>query len=147
MHVYTHCLHTHTHIMFTWTYTYHTHACLHTHTHIMFTWTFTYTHTHILMYTYIYTSIHTYIQMVACLGQQSVGGARIQNGFVSRTLPHFPVGSLEPNAKGFVVRACVNVRGLIVDVLADCCPIMLLSYFVSSWCIRYTALVFFYHIL
>eukprot|EP01038_Epipyxis_sp_PR26KG_P008141 gene8141-11020_t len=41
-------------------------------------------------------------QMIACLGQQSVGGARIQNGFVNRTLPHFPVGSLTPAAKGFV---------------------------------------------
>ena len=41
-------------------------------------------------------------QMVSALGQQNVGGARIQNGFVNRTLPHFPVGSLEPDAKGFV---------------------------------------------
>ena len=41
-------------------------------------------------------------QMIACLGQQSVGGTRIQDGFVNRTLPHFPVGSLFPSAKGFV---------------------------------------------
>lgn len=41
-------------------------------------------------------------QMMACLGQQSVGGARIQNGFVNRTLPHFNIGALEPAAKGFV---------------------------------------------
>jgi DNA-directed RNA polymerase III subunit RPC1 len=41
-------------------------------------------------------------QMIACLGQQSVGGSRIQNGFVKRTLPHFPVASLSPEAKGFV---------------------------------------------
>jgi DNA-directed RNA polymerase III subunit RPC1 len=41
-------------------------------------------------------------QMIACLGQQSVGGSRIQNGFVKRTLPHFPVGALSPEAKGFV---------------------------------------------
>ena len=41
-------------------------------------------------------------QMIACLGQQSVGGSRIQNGFVNRTLPHFPVSSLSPAAKGFV---------------------------------------------
>lgn len=41
-------------------------------------------------------------QMMACLGQQSVGGARIQDGFVSRTLPHFNTGALEPAAKGFV---------------------------------------------
>ena len=38
--------------------------------------------------------------MIACLGQQSVGGQRIQNGFVNRTLPHFPVGALFPAAKG-----------------------------------------------
>jgi DNA-directed RNA polymerase III subunit RPC1 len=44
-------------------------------------------------------------QMIACLGQQSVGGQRIQNGFVNRTLPHFPVGSLTPSAKGFVANS------------------------------------------
>ena len=44
-------------------------------------------------------------QMMACLGQQSVGGARIQNGFVNRTLPHFPLSSLTPAAKGFVVNS------------------------------------------
>lgn len=41
-------------------------------------------------------------QMMACLGQQTVGGARIQDGFVNRTLPHFPVGALSPEGKGFV---------------------------------------------
>lgn len=44
-------------------------------------------------------------QMIACLGQQSVGGSRIQNGFVNRTLPHFPVNSLTPEAKGFVANS------------------------------------------
>ena len=44
-------------------------------------------------------------QMMACLGQQSVGGARIQNGFVNRTLPHFPLSSLTPAAKGFVANS------------------------------------------
>lgn len=44
-------------------------------------------------------------QMIACLGQQSVGGARIQDGFVNRTLPHFPVGALFPAAKGFVANS------------------------------------------
>ena len=44
-------------------------------------------------------------QMVACLGQQSVGGMRVQDGFVNRTLPHFPVGSLSPAAKGFVANS------------------------------------------
>ena len=44
-------------------------------------------------------------QMVACLGQQSVGSQRIQDGFVNRTLPHFPVGALFPAAKGFVANS------------------------------------------
>jgi DNA-directed RNA polymerase III subunit RPC1 len=44
-------------------------------------------------------------QMMACLGQQSVGGQRIQDGFVNRTLPHFPVGALSPDAKGFVANS------------------------------------------
>lgn len=44
-------------------------------------------------------------QMIACLGQQSVGGSRIQDGFLGRTLPHFPVGSLTPAAKGFVANS------------------------------------------
>ena len=66
-------------------------------------------------------------QMIACLGQQSEGGRRIQNGFVNRALPHFPVGALFPAAKGVrtmfecmyvciyvcvsihVTNACINV--------------------------------------
>ncbi len=41
-------------------------------------------------------------QMMAILGQQSVGGKRIENGFVNRTLPHFKPESLFPAARGFV---------------------------------------------
>eukprot|EP00931_Biecheleriopsis_adriatica_P023570 TRINITY_DN14859_c1_g1_i1.p1 TRINITY_DN14859_c1_g1~~TRINITY_DN14859_c1_g1_i1.p1 ORF type:complete len:1545 (+),score=399.75 TRINITY_DN14859_c1_g1_i1:144-4778(+) len=41
-------------------------------------------------------------QMMACLGQQNVGGQRIKDGFVHRTLPHFTKGSKEPKARGFV---------------------------------------------
>eukprot|EP00537_Pseudo-nitzschia_pungens_P000576 CAMPEP_0172366942 /NCGR_PEP_ID=MMETSP1060-20121228/17645_1 /TAXON_ID=37318 /ORGANISM="Pseudo-nitzschia pungens, Strain cf. cingulata" /LENGTH=1400 /DNA_ID=CAMNT_0013090977 /DNA_START=167 /DNA_END=4369 /DNA_ORIENTATION=+ len=44
-------------------------------------------------------------QMISCVGQQAVGGMRIQNGFVGRTLPHFEVGSLTPSAKGFVANS------------------------------------------
>ena len=44
-------------------------------------------------------------QMVACVGQQAVGGVRIQNGFVDRTLPHFEHNSLSPAAKGFVANS------------------------------------------
>lgn len=41
-------------------------------------------------------------QMVACVGQQIIGGKRIENGFGDRTLPHFPRHSKTPAAKGFV---------------------------------------------
>eukprot|EP00771_Trimastix_marina_P001892 gnl/Trimastix_PCT/3001.p1 GENE.gnl/Trimastix_PCT/3001~~gnl/Trimastix_PCT/3001.p1 ORF type:complete len:1478 (+),score=447.35 gnl/Trimastix_PCT/3001:86-4519(+) len=41
-------------------------------------------------------------QMVACVGQQTVNGKRVPNGFVSRSLPHFPMHSRAPAAKGFV---------------------------------------------
>eukprot|EP00536_Pseudo-nitzschia_multiseries_P010257 jgi/Psemu1/319821/estExt_fgenesh1_pm.C_3060011 len=44
-------------------------------------------------------------QMISCVGQQAVGGMRIQNGFVGRTLPHFEVDSLTPSAKGFVANS------------------------------------------
>lgn len=44
-------------------------------------------------------------QMMACVGQQAVGGMRIQDGFVNRTLPHFEYHSLTPDAKGFVANS------------------------------------------
>lgn len=44
-------------------------------------------------------------QMMACVGQQAVGGMRIQDGFVNRTLPHFQYHSLTPAAKGFVANS------------------------------------------
>lgn len=44
-------------------------------------------------------------QMIACVGQQAVGGKRIENGFVNRTLPHFEYNSLTPSAKGFVANS------------------------------------------
>jgi DNA-directed RNA polymerase III subunit RPC1 len=44
-------------------------------------------------------------QMIAIVGQQAVGGRRIENGFVDRTLPHFEHNSLTPSAKGFVANA------------------------------------------
>jgi len=36
------------------------------------------------------------------VGQQAVSGNRIPNGFVNRSLPHFSLGSRDPDAKGFV---------------------------------------------
>jgi DNA-directed RNA polymerase III subunit RPC1 len=44
-------------------------------------------------------------QMIACVGQQAVGGKSIENGFVNRTLPHFEYHSLTPSAKGFVANS------------------------------------------
>ena len=41
-------------------------------------------------------------QMVACVGQQSVGGRRCPDGFRGRALPHFSRGDASPAAKGFV---------------------------------------------
>ncbi|TXG73952.1 hypothetical protein EZV62_002531 [Acer yangbiense] len=44
-------------------------------------------------------------QMVACVGQQSVGGRRAPNGFIDRSLPHFQRKSKAPAAKGFVANS------------------------------------------
>ncbi len=41
-------------------------------------------------------------QMIACVGQQTVSGNRIPNGFSERSLPHFEKQSKYPAAKGFV---------------------------------------------
>ena len=41
-------------------------------------------------------------QMMACLGQQSVGGKRIIDDFIDRSIPHFKHGSKDPVAKGFI---------------------------------------------
>ena len=41
-------------------------------------------------------------QMVAAVGQQSIGNKRVCDGFQDRTLPHFPKSSPHPSAKGFV---------------------------------------------
>ncbi|GAD97439.1 DNA-directed RNA polymerase III subunit RPO31 [Paecilomyces variotii No. 5] len=41
-------------------------------------------------------------QMVALVGQQIIGGQRVQDGFQDRTLPHFPKNARQPLSKGFV---------------------------------------------
>ena len=41
-------------------------------------------------------------QMIACLGQQNVGGARIAYGFEHRTLPHYNRFDDGPESRGFV---------------------------------------------
>ena len=44
-------------------------------------------------------------QMVACVGQQAVGGQRPPDGFDGRSLPHFQRGEKTPAAKGFVANS------------------------------------------
>ncbi|KAL8273819.1 hypothetical protein Esti_002293 [Eimeria stiedai] len=44
-------------------------------------------------------------QMIACVGQQNVSGQRITNGFVSRTLPHFPMDCKDARSRGFVANS------------------------------------------
>jgi DNA-directed RNA polymerase III subunit RPC1 len=41
-------------------------------------------------------------QMTAGVGQQMIGGARVENGFQDRTLPHFKKGARDSASKGFV---------------------------------------------
>ncbi|RVX22922.1 DNA-directed RNA polymerase III subunit 1 [Vitis vinifera] len=41
-------------------------------------------------------------QMIACVGQQSVGGRRAPDGFIDRTLPHFPRKSKTPDLVSLV---------------------------------------------
>lgn len=44
-------------------------------------------------------------QMIASVGQQTIGGKRIPQGFFERTLPHFTRGAAEPAARGFVANS------------------------------------------
>jgi DNA-directed RNA polymerase III subunit RPC1 len=44
-------------------------------------------------------------QMIAALGQQVISGSRVPDGFTDRSLPHFPISSKEPDAKGFVANS------------------------------------------
>merc|ERR1712190_143318 len=44
-------------------------------------------------------------QMMACVGQQNVGGQRIKDGFVNRTLPHFTKGDRGPKSRGFIANS------------------------------------------
>jgi hypothetical protein len=44
-------------------------------------------------------------QMIALVGQQNVGGQRIQNGFVERTLPHFDHKCQSAKSRGFVAHS------------------------------------------
>lgn len=44
-------------------------------------------------------------QMIACVGQQTVSGKRIPDGFWSRTLPYFEINDRNADAKGFVANS------------------------------------------
>jgi len=44
-------------------------------------------------------------QMVSCVGQQTLNGKRIGNGFVHRSLPHFPKFCRDPSSRGFVANS------------------------------------------
>jgi DNA-directed RNA polymerase II subunit RPB1 len=44
-------------------------------------------------------------QIIACVGQQNVEGARCPYGFKDRTLPHFSKDDLSPESRGFVTNS------------------------------------------
>ncbi|KAJ6222710.1 hypothetical protein RDWZM_001255 [Blomia tropicalis] len=44
-------------------------------------------------------------QMAVCVGQQSIRGQRVGEGFSNRVLPHFQPGEKGPKAKGFVANS------------------------------------------
>ena len=47
-------------------------------------------------------------QMVAVVGQQIIGGKRVEDGFQDRSLPHFPKNARQPPSKGFVRNGFFN---------------------------------------
>ena len=113
---------------YTYTYT-HTQTRLltytHTHTHAQtntFIHSHTYAHTHTRTITHPYTKtstiskskalehtergpLHEYIQQSLSSLLMMLYSFISTDGFVGRTLPHFPVGALYPAAKGFVVNS------------------------------------------
>lgn len=44
-------------------------------------------------------------QMMCCVGQQIVNGARMPDGFIQRTLPHFPLNDQNATTRGFVANS------------------------------------------
>ena len=43
--------------------------------------------------------------MMCCVGQQIVNGARMPDGFIERTLPHFPLNDQNATTRGFVANS------------------------------------------
>lgn len=63
-------------------------------------------------------------QMVACVGQQSVGGRRAPDGFIDRTLPHFPINSKTPavrsqNKCDFLICALHIANSVWINIFCD----------------------------
>ena len=64
-------------------------------------------------------------QMVACVGQQQVNGARIAEGFVDRTLPIFQVKVRAGVAEGMVARCgLVSYTWLLLCCVVLCCVVL-----------------------
>ena len=53
-------------------------------------------------------SVINIAQVMACVGQQNVNGARIGHGYTARTLPHFPRNQDTYDSKGFVKHSYMN---------------------------------------
>lgn len=47
-------------------------------------------------------------QIIALLGQQSLWGNRVNNGYTDRTLPYFHINDIGPSAKGFIKNSFIN---------------------------------------
>jgi hypothetical protein len=63
-------------------------------------------------------------QMVACVGQQSVGGRRAPDGFIDRTLPHFPINSKTPAVRpqkkcDFLICALHIANSVWINIFCD----------------------------
>lgn len=66
-------------------------------------------------------------QMVACVGQQSVGGRRAPNGFIDRTLPHFPINSKTPAVRTVLRNmTCLSMHPFLVLGISDSVQIKVL---------------------
>ena len=49
--------------------------------------------------------------MIACVGQQTVNGQRMPDGFYGRSLPHFEINDKHPESKGFVKNSFYSGMG------------------------------------
>lgn len=59
-------------------------------------------------------------QMIACVGQQSVGGRRAPNGFIDRTLPHFEKGAKDPDV-WFTLPLLFLIISFVLTCRTNCC--------------------------